>query len=72
MLSLELILVMLKDLSFLMSLGSIRTFFDELFNLLRKSNALKSFVGPFVSSAEYFVLILSKSASNKRMLSTLR
>lgn len=73
MLSFELMLVTLNDRSFLMSLGWMRSLFDFfLLSLLRRSKALKSFDGPLMSSAEYFVLIRSKSASRSRMLSTLR
>lgn len=71
-LSLELMLVMLSDLSFLMSEALIRSFDFFLFSLLRKSNPWKPFDGPLLSSAEYFVLMRSNKASSRRMLSTFR
>lgn len=71
MLSLELMLVILRDLSCLMSFALIIPSFGFfLFNLFRKSKPLKPFDGPLVSSAEYFVLIRSNSASRRRILST--
>lgn len=73
MLSFELMLVMLSDLSCLMSFALIIPSFGLfLFSLLRRSKPLKPFEGPLVSSAEYFVLIRSKSASSRRILSTFR
>lgn len=71
-LSLELMLVMLSDRSFLISDALIRSLNFFLLSLLRKSKPWNPFDGPLVSSTEYFVLIRSNKASRRRILSTLR
>lgn len=54
MLSLELMLVILSERSFLMSTGLIVGIEAFLMSLLRRSNAWKPLDGPLVSSMEYF------------------